>query len=173
MMDEDHFFRVGDGARDFATRVGLPETPEADLKVERDEERVPKETVGCVALDNLGRLAAGTSTGGLSQKPTGRAGDSGVLGAGTWSTKNGAASATGTGEDILRVQLCSMAVRLLEDHPPMEAARLAIERMEELVDGKGGLIIMDKLGRVGFAKNEESMSWASITADGTLRTHSQ
>lgn len=98
----------------------------------RRGEGFPKEAVGCVALDDRGRLAAGTSTGGLSNRPDGRTGDSGVLGAGTWSTKDGAASATGTGEDILRVQLCSTAVRLLDKHSPMEAAQLAIGQMDEL-----------------------------------------
>jgi len=171
LMDERHFFRVGEGGRQFAARVGIPETPEAELSVKRDEERVPKETVGCVALDDRGCLAAGTSTGGLSNRPDGRTGDSGVLGAGTWSTKDGAASATCTGEDILRVQLCSTAVRLLDKHSHMEAGQLAIDQMDELVDGRGGLIIIDKLGRIGYAKNEESMSWASITANGALRTH--
>jgi isoaspartyl peptidase/L-asparaginase-like protein (Ntn-hydrolase superfamily) len=133
----------------------------------------PGGTVGAVARDRQGRLAAATSTGGAPGKWPGRIGDSPVIGAGTFADdKTGACSATGWGESILRAALASAAVRQLHpildfriegpgaDPPPHPAlaARAAILWFQQRVGGLGGVILLDRRGRVGWAFNTPRMS---------------
>lgn len=133
----------------------------------------PGGTVGAVARDRNGRLAAATSTGGAPGKWPGRIGDSPVIGAGTFADDEaGACSATGWGESILRAALASTAVRRLHpcldspfegpvDDPPLHpalAARAAMLWFQRRVGGLGGVILLDRLGRVGWAFNTPRMS---------------
>ena len=123
---------------------------------------VPGGTVGAVAIDREGEVAAATSTGGAPGKWPGRIGDSPVIGAGTFADgEYGACSATGWGESILRAALAADAVRRLgeEAHPSL-AARDCIRRFQRRVGGLGGLILIDRRGRLGWAFNTPRMARA-------------
>ncbi len=167
---------VGEGARRFALERGIPPCPELDL-ITPDRLRqwetwrqrdgtLPGggDTVGAVALDREGRIAAGTSTGGLLGKLPGRVGDSPLPGAGFYADdRAGGAAATGIGETIMRILMSHEAVRLLEAGvEPMEAARRAVGLLER-VRGQGGLVLLDREGRVGWARNTPQMSYAYRT----------
>ncbi len=123
-------------------------------------------TVGAVVRDLRGTLAAATSTGGLVNKRVGRVGDSPLLGAGTYAdNESGACSATGVGEAIMRVTLAKSATDALRTGAlPEHAARDAVRRMAARVAGTGGLILVDRDGRLGLARNTSSMSWAAAGA---------
>lgn len=139
----------------------------------RDDRPAPGGTVGAVARDRHGHLAAATSTGGAPGKWPGRIGDSPVIGAGTFADDEaGACSATGWGESILRAALASDAVRRLRpvlgpdgEEPgsgasihPSRAARAAILWFQQRVGGLGGVILLDREGRAGWAFNTPRMS---------------
>jgi beta-aspartyl-peptidase (threonine type) len=96
-------------------------------------------------------------------KRAGRVGDSPILGAGTYADDDlGACSATGRGESAMRVCLAKTAVDLLRSRVhPEEAACAAIRSMTERVGGHGGLILVDRFGRLGLARNTASMLWAA------------
>jgi beta-aspartyl-peptidase (threonine type) len=122
-------------------------------------------TVGAVARDARGALAAATSTGGRLLKAVGRVGDSPIPGAGNYADdRAGAASATGDGDAILRVALTRTATDLIRAglHPE-EAARAALGMLVERTGGTGGLIVVDPLGRLGWARTTRTMSWAAFS----------
>ena len=127
-------------------------------------------TVGCVALDKNGTLAAGTSTGGLTNKRFGRVGDSPLVGAGTWA-ENGvvAVSCTGQGEFFIRLQVAAdIAARMRYGNEPFhDAASVQMNRIGDL-DALGGLVAMDENGDVAFVFNTEGMYRGKIGPDGTL-----
>lgn len=119
-------------------------------------------TVGAVALDAAGLPSAAVSTGGMWLKLPGRVGDSAVIGAGIYAdSKAGAASATGTGEEIIKNLLCLKACKYLMKTGAPDAARRAIELMTR-ASGRGtaGIITVDLKGRVGAALNTEAMGRA-------------
>jgi beta-aspartyl-peptidase (threonine type) len=123
-------------------------------------------TVGAVAIDLRGHVAAATSTGGIAGKRAGRVGDSPVPGAGTYADDEaGAASATGGGEGILRVGLTRGVVEALRRGvPPEQASREGIARLQSRVAGNGGLILVDRAGRLAWARGTASMAWAAAGA---------
>jgi beta-aspartyl-peptidase (threonine type) len=123
------------------------------------------DTVGAVAVDAAGNLAAATSTGGIVDKPAGRVGDSSVIGSGGYADNDSAAvSCTGEGEAIMRLVLGKWAVdRVAEGMTPQDAANAAIERLGRRVDGRGGLILLDRRGNPGVAFNAERMAWGIRT----------
>jgi beta-aspartyl-peptidase (threonine type) len=120
-----------------------------------------RDTVGAVALDAAGDLAAGTSTGGMPHKPTGRVGDSPRIGAGLYAdNESGAVSTTGHGERIIPVVMAKAAADLMGGGlAPQDAAEGALARLLR-VEGRGGLITLDRAGRVGVAWNTPSMAFA-------------
>jgi beta-aspartyl-peptidase (threonine type) len=122
----------------------------------------PWDTVGCVALDAHGNLAAGTSTGGTALKLPGRVGDSPLIGAGLYADNlTGGASSTGWGESIIKVLLAKTATDLIgAGHHPAEAARRALDVLAQRVGGLGGVILLDGGGRAGFAFNTPRMAYA-------------
>ena len=127
-------------------------TPARRQQWERGRAERAGGTVGAVALDAAGRLAAATSTGGIAGKRAGRVGDSPLIGCGTYADARGAASATGDGEAIIRVVLAARAVDALEKaSEPAAAAGAALARMQALTGGTGGLILLDATGRAGLA----------------------
>jgi len=128
----------------------------------------PGDTVGCVALDRDGRLAAGTSTGGTANKLPGRVGDSPLIGAGLYAdNQTGGCSTTGWGESIMKVLLAKTATDLIgAGHDPSAAARQAIDILARRVGGLGGCILLDGAGRVGLAFNTPRMAYAYRTEDG-------
>jgi beta-aspartyl-peptidase (threonine type) len=120
-------------------------------------------TVGAVARDARGMLAAATSTGGRVNKRVGRVGDTPILGAGTYADDDaGACSVTGHGEAVLRLCLAKSAIDLLRARThPEEAARAVIRTMGTRVGGHGGMILVDRFGRLGWARNTGTMTWAA------------
>ena len=126
------------------------------------------DTVGAVALDREGNLAAGTSTGGTLNKAPGRVGDSSLIGCGCYAdNESAAASLTGWGEPIMKLVLGKWAVdRVQAGATPQEAAVDAIEYLSQRMGGHGGIILMDTRGRVGLAHNTPSMAWGLAAADG-------
>lgn len=174
-----HVFLVGDGAERFARAQGFPVAAREELETARQLQRWQAAqtagepgTVGAVALDHAGHLAAATSTGGIFNKLPGRVGDSAIIGAGTYADDTlGAGSATGDGEAIIRATLTRTAIELLRDgRDPTQAARTAVQLLHDRTGGEGGLILVDPLGRVGYAYSTPAMSMAFL-AGGTLVIH--
>lgn len=126
-------------------------------------------TVGAVALDKNGDLAAGTSTGGMTNKKYGRVGDAPIIGAGTYANdQTCAVSATGWGEYFIRLgvarDICSqMEYRAM---PIQQASDLVIKQKLQKLGGDGGVIAIDKFGNIGISFNSEGMYRAYINADG-------
>ena len=169
-----HVFLVADGAERFARQQGFPVATRAELVTERQLQRWQAAqtssepgTVGAVALDRAGRLAAATSTGGISDKLPGRVGDSAVIGAGTYADDSlGAGSATGDGEAIIRATLTKTAVELLRDgRDPTQVAQSTIALLHKRTQGEAGVVLLDALGRVGYAYNTPAMSLAFLSGE--------
>jgi beta-aspartyl-peptidase (threonine type) len=174
---ERHVFLVGDGAARFARTQGFPVATREELMTERQFQRWRTAqttgepgTVGAVALDKAGHVAAATSTGGIFNKQSGRIGDSPIIGAGTYADDSlGASSATGQGEAIIRTTLTRTAVEfLLGGKDPMHAAKRAIELLKKRTGGEGGLVLLDPFGRVGYAYNTPAMSLAFLAGDSCV-----
>jgi len=120
-------------------------------------------TVGAVAIDHAGHLAAATSTGGIVYKRSGRVGDSAIPGAGTWADAFAALSATGDGEHILRVALTrGVAARVASGEPLDRALRVGLDELVAVTGGEAGLIAIDRAGHLAAATTTESMpiGWA-------------
>ena len=127
-------------------------------------------TVGAVALDRAGNLAAGTSTGGTTNKQFGRVGDSPIIGAGTYAdNRTCAVSATGDGEYFIRAVVAHDLSALVEyrQMPVAEAARLVLDKVKRL-GGEGGVIAIDRDGHLAQAFNSEGMYRGHADADGKL-----
>jgi L-asparaginase / beta-aspartyl-peptidase len=178
MEHTPHVLLAAEGAARLLRELGLPQVSPAQLVTPRALARwaagragAPRVdsggTIGVVALDGTGSLAAATSTGGMNCKLPGRIGDSAIPGAGTFADDEaGAASATGHGEMILRVGLTRVACDLMrQGADAASAARSALARLER-VGGRAGLIAIDRAGRVGWAFNTERMSRAFVDASG-------
>jgi len=168
---------AGPGARQFAERTGVETCDPAELVSEREralweERRVQpdanwvrtmfgRDTVGAIVLDRGGNLAAGTSTGGMPFKPLGRVGDSPFIGAGLYAdNETGAVSTTGHGERIIPLVLAKTAADLMGSGlEPQVAAERALATLAR-VSGRGGLITLDRDGRVGVAWNTPAMAFA-------------
>ena len=128
-----------------------------------------KGTVGCVARDKRGNLAAGTSTGGLTNKKWGRAGDSPILGAGTYADNaTCAVSCTGTGEHFIRNSIAFHVSALMayKDLSLDEAVRFVIEKVLE--PDTGGLIAVDHIGHISMHFNTAGMSRAATDSSGSV-----
>jgi beta-aspartyl-peptidase (threonine type) len=126
-------------------------------------------TVGCVALDRGGNLAAGTSTGGMTAKPPGRVGDSPIIGGGTIADNASCAvSATGDGEYFIRTVAAHDIAALVEYKglSLAEAARIVIHEKVKPLGGEGGVIVLDRLGRMAMTFSSEGMYRGYITRGG-------
>jgi beta-aspartyl-peptidase (threonine type) len=124
------------------------------------------DTVGTVALDRDGRIAAGTSTGGTMNKTPGRVGDSSLIGCGCYADNESAAtSTTGWGEPMMKLVLGKWACdRVAEGKAPQAVAGMAIDLLQRRLNGHGGLILLDPKGRYGIAHNTPRMAWAVKSA---------
>ena len=121
----------------------------------------PGDTVGAVAVDFAGNLAAGTSTGGTCGKPPGRIGDSPVPGAGYYADNlSGAAACTGWGEPLLRHNTAQRAVHHARENNAVDACWLAIRELEERFGGHGGIILIGRDSTIGWAFNTPAMAFA-------------
>lgn len=121
-------------------------------------------TVGAVAVDARGNVAAGASTGGIAAKHPGRIGDTPIAGAGYYAENGlGGVSSTGHGEDFIRLILARRALDYIAGGMSAQAAAsAAIKLLDERVHGDGGLILLDGHGRVGYARNTPTMAHAFI-----------
>ncbi|HTW44466.1 MAG TPA: isoaspartyl peptidase/L-asparaginase [Acidobacteriaceae bacterium] len=126
------------------------------------------DTVGAVALDTQGRIAAGTSTGGTLNKAPGRVGDSSLIGCGCYADNASAAvSLTGWGEPIMKLVLGKWATdRVQQGVSPEQAAPEAIAYLYRRLGGHGGIILLGPDGRYGIAHNTPRMAWGVCTGDG-------
>ncbi|MFP5237163.1 MAG: isoaspartyl peptidase/L-asparaginase [Acidobacteriota bacterium] len=126
------------------------------------------DTVGAVALDVHGNLAAATSTGGTLNKTPGRVGDSSLIGCGCYADNLSAAvSLTGWGEPIMKLVLGKWATdRVAAGTAPEVAAQEAIAYLYNRLGGHGGIILLGPDGRFGFAHNTPAMAWGVATAAG-------
>jgi beta-aspartyl-peptidase (threonine type) len=122
------------------------------------------ETVGAVALDSDGNLAAATSTGGVTGKRVGRVGDVPIIGSGGYADNRvGAVSTTGHGESILKVNLAKLVLSYMDAGSGVqEASEKALGYMSVRVNGNGGLIALDHEGNIGHAFTTNRMIWASV-----------
>lgn len=124
-------------------------------------------TVGAVALDSQGHIAAGTSTGGLSNKRFGRIGDSPILGAGTFASELVGVSATGSGEFFMRTLAAhSVDSRVRYAKEPLDAAAHSVISEVGALGGEGGLIALDRFGHITMPCNISSMARAALYPDG-------
>lgn len=129
-----------------------------------------KGTVGCVALDSHGNLAAATSTGGTSGKRPGRIGDTPIIGAGTYANKTCAVSCTGTGEQFIRYSIATRVAWLMEERKLSvdDAARYCLN--EVLQPGDGGLIAIDRQGHVAMRSSTGGMPRGVADSTGRFET---
>ncbi len=187
MEKSSHVMLAREGADQFSVEQGLEQVDPSYFRTElrwqqlldwrRDNAKLldpthSRGTVGAVALDSQGHLAAGTSTGGMTGKRWGRIGDSPVIGAGTYAADGTCAvSATGSGEFFIRTsaarQVCD---RIVWQKATVQAAADATIADIGSLGGDGGLIAMDGRGRIAFAMNSSGMyrGWVtSLNAGGT------
>lgn len=183
LLNSKHNMMVGPGADAYAAAHGFEWCDPKVLIVEREQKRWqaavdigtptvndefgsgPKPgTVGAVAIDQSGRIVAGTSTGGTLYKPVGRVGDSPLPGCGYFADNMlGGVSTTGHGESIIRIQLARVAADFCSRLNAPAAATAAISILGDRVGGLGGLILIDHQGRIGFAYNTPHMARACLT----------
>lgn len=170
----EHNFLVAHGAEAFAESIGLPFAAPDEVLGKHEDPEVTAikggDTVGAVALDEGGALAVATSTGGIANKWPGRVGDSPLVGCGAYADdRSGAASATGVGEMLMRIVVSKAACDFIAaGMTAQQAAEAVIRLLEERVGGKGGIIVIDRLGRVGLAHNTCDMAYAYVTAESGL-----
>src|SRR5690606_27595802 len=186
-----HVMMVGSGAEAFARAHGMEIVDPSYFRVEKrwqqlqralEEEaaaqasRVQRElpgkayfgTVGALALDSGGHLAAGTSTGGMTNKRWGRVGDAPIIGAGTWADTRCAVSGTGWGEFYIRTAAAhEICARVQHRGDRIATAADAVINGEIVrAGGDGGAIAIDAAGNVAFPFNTEGMYRGWIGADG-------
>lgn len=195
MNNSPHVMLAGAGADQFAVEQGLDTVPESYFITERRldalkrvqekeanqnlsfnavEEQYFKNqrigTVGCVALDLQGNLAAGTSTGGMTNKKWDRIGDAPIIGAGTYANNASCGvSATGWGEFFIRSVVAHDIAALVEykNLSIQEASKIVLQKVEDL-GGDGGVVVLDSRGNVAMEFNTPGMYRAHMNASGEL-----
>jgi L-asparaginase / beta-aspartyl-peptidase len=188
MEKSTHVMLAGEGAEAFAQSVGMPLVDPAYFRTEERWQQLQKAlkedaakqphanvetakhfgTVGAVALDSEGHLAAGTSTGGMTDKRWGRIGDSPIIGAGTYANAGCAVSGTGWGEFYIRTvaahEICMKVTQMRE--PLKLAAAEVINQEIPSMGGNGGAIALDADGHIAIPFNTDGMYRGWIGADG-------
>jgi len=194
LSESPHVYFVGEGAEKFAAEHGVPLCKNEDLIIAREVERlsayqrelaqrkatqdgndlfapssedaaISHDTVGAVALDRDGNIAAATSTGGTLNKAPGRLGDSSLIGCGCYAdNESAAASTTGWGEPIMKLVLAKWtADRIAAGNLPEWSAQEAMNYLKQRVNGHGGIIVLNCEGHIGIAHNTPRMAWAYRT----------
>jgi beta-aspartyl-peptidase (threonine type) len=178
MENSNHVFLVGEGANKFAALQGFEKFD--GLMVKRELERWKKlrekysgtmkfsynsGTVGAVAMGSHGNIAAATSTGGIPFKLPGRVGDSCLIGCGLYADNRiGGVSATGYGESIIKIVISKVVCELLgKGLTAQKAAEEGVKRLERKINGRGGVIVLDRKGNVGISYNTPKMARAYMT----------
>jgi len=191
LSDSPHVYFVAEGAERFAAEHGITLCRNEDLIIPREVKRLREyqaqlsaggndlfaptishdllshDTVGAVALDRDGNIAASTSTGGTLNKAPGRLGDSSLIGCGCYADNlSAAASTTGWGEPIMKLVLAKWAADRVESGSmPEWVAQEAMNYLKQRVNGHGGIILLDARGRFGIAHNTPRMAWAIRTTE--------
>lgn len=193
LEDSPHVYFVAEGAERFAAAHGIELIDNSELVIDREREHLRKckekaalgqefeifahshdasstvshDTVGAIALDSSGNLAAATSTGGTLNKTPGRVGDASLIGCGTYADNDsGAVSTTGWGEPFMKLVLGKWAVdRIASGATPEAAAWAAIDYVKSRLNGHGGIILLDRQGRIGMAHNTSRMAVGYRTKD--------
>jgi len=178
VMDESpHVLLAGSGAAAFAAEQGLVRIDEPNAWFTPAWRGVgaykgadlATGTVGCVAMDETGALAAGTSTGGVFGKRPGRVGDSPIPGAGVWADDRVAVSCTGAGEMFIRAAVAAqIAHRMRFAGETLASASAAALEDVHILGGEGGLIAIDASGAVAMPYNSAGMKRASLSIDGAI-----
>ena len=189
LSDSPHVYFVAEGAERFAAEHGIALCRNEDLVVPREVDRLREyqaqasthgndlfvaevsedmlshDTVGAVALDRDGNIAASTSTGGTLNKAPGRLGDSSLIGCGCYAdNRSAAASTTGWGEPIMKLVLAKWAADRVESGSlPEWVAKEAMNYLKQRLNGHGGIILLDTVGRIGIGHNTPRMAWALRT----------
>ena len=189
LSESPHVYFVAEGAEQFAAEHGIALCRNEELVVAREVERlreyqelaargsandgedlfapsISHDTVGAVALDRGGNIAAATSTGGTLNKAPGRLGDSSLIGCGCYADNlSAAASTTGWGEPIMKLVLAKWtADRVSAGNLPEWAAQEAMNYLKQRLNGHGGIIVLNAQGQFGIAHNTPRMAWACKTA---------
>jgi L-asparaginase / beta-aspartyl-peptidase len=196
LSESPHVYFVGEGAEQFAAQHGVELCRNEDLVIPREVERlreyqrevagrlsatdgndlfapsaddmtISHDTVGAVALDRDGNIAAATSTGGTLNKAPGRLGDSSLIGCGCYADNLSAAvSTTGWGEPIMKLVLAKWtADRVSAGNLPEWAAQEAMNYLKQRLNGHGGIIVLNAEGQFGIAHNTPRMAWAHKTVE--------
>jgi beta-aspartyl-peptidase (threonine type) len=184
LSESPHVYFVGQGAEQFAAQHGIPLCNNEDLVIPREVERlreyqaeaarhgndlfaptISHDTVGAIALDRNGNIAAATSTGGTLNKAPGRLGDSSLIGCGCYANNESAAvSTTGWGEPIMKLVLAKWtADRISAGNLPEWSAQEAMNYLKQRLNGHGGIIVLNPEGHIGIAHNTPRMAWAFKT----------
>ncbi|MGA2019583.1 MAG: isoaspartyl peptidase/L-asparaginase [Candidatus Sulfotelmatobacter sp.] len=184
LSESPHVYFVAEGAEKFAAEHGVVLCKNEDLVIPREVERlreyqqeaarhgndlfapsISHDTVGAVALDRDGNIAAATSTGGTLNKAPGRLGDSSLIGCGCYADNlSAAASTTGWGEPIMKLVLAKWtADRVAAGNLPEWAAQEAMNYLKQRLNGHGGIIVLNAQGQFGIAHNTPRMAWACKT----------
>jgi beta-aspartyl-peptidase (threonine type) len=176
MEKTPHVLMIGEGARRLAEKYGVEKLAQSKLVTDEARQELIEwlekkrlgasfghETVGAVALDEKGNIAAATSTGGVTGKLVGRVGDVPIVGSGGYAdNKIGGVSSTGHGESIMKVNLSRLVLTYMEaGNPIQEAADKALAYMSQRVGGSGGVVALDTNGNVGHSYTTKRMVWAS------------
>lgn len=188
-----HVMLIADGAMEFACKNGVVAMPEKYFLTEERRlqwEKAVKEniivldhnfsqnknekfgTVGAVAFDMFGNLAAATSTGGLVNKKYGRVGDTPIIGAGVYAdNETCAVSATGIGEHFIKTVLAKTISEIIRHQgiDAGEAAQMGIEYLTKKIEGLGGVIVVDKNGHCGSAFSTPAMIHGSVCDEGEIK----
>jgi beta-aspartyl-peptidase (threonine type) len=194
LSESPHVYFVAEGAERFAAEHGVELCKNEELVIAREVERlreyqrdaaqrgstedgkdlfaptvhdatISHDTVGAVALDSHGNIAAATSTGGTLNKAPGRLGDSSLIGCGCYADNASAAvSTTGWGEPIMKLVLAKWtADRVSAGNLPEWAAQEAMNYLKQRLNGHGGIIVLNAQGQIGIAHNTPRMAWAVKT----------
>lgn len=190
MERSPHVMLAGQGAEEFALEQGLEPVANRHFVTERRQRELaaalaagsrgqdaPREslmgTVGAVAQDRHGNLAAATSTGGMTGKRWGRVGDSPVIGAGTYAANDCCAvSATGHGEYFIRATVAHEIASLMRyaGRGAAEAADIVVQQQLRRMGGEGGVIVVGRDGTIAMPFNSRGMLRGSIDAGGRMTT---
>lgn len=176
MEKTPHILLAGQGAAEFAAANGVAIVTqeyyrEGWNRSGRDSDAVSG-TVGAVARDRFGNLAAATSTGGQKGKMVGRVGDSSLIGAGSYADNAGCAvSCTGWGEDFMRTALAAFTSFLIERErlAAGAAAKTSIGHLVAKVNGSGGLILVDRSGTIAAAQSSSYLHCGWIEHGGPTK----
>jgi beta-aspartyl-peptidase (threonine type) len=192
LSESPHVYFVAEGAERFAAEHGIALCQNEDLVIPREVDRLRRyqaaqtdskpdgndlfapsshdvtishDTVGAVALDRDGGIAAATSTGGTLNKAPGRLGDSSLIGCGCYADNESAAvSTTGWGEPIMKLVLAKWtADRIQAGNLPEWSSQEAMNYLRQRLNGHGGIIVLNPQGHIGIAHNTPRMAWAYKT----------